>query len=290
MYAVPPAGRSSGAGAGSAYPSSMAVDVVTRKRIRRVVFARSDTDTVLALAAAALRARYGRGPYRLVKWLVDPFALLGVYLLLVTFVLDRPGRAPGLSIACAVVPFQFITATVTNSLSAVSLHRSIVLNMRFKRTLIPIAMTLTEVAGFIAALSMIVLTMVAYRVAPTAAVAWLPVLLAQCALFALALSYPATLFGLYFRDLRSFALSAIRALFFLSAGLIPLASVHGNAPTVLKLNPLTGLFESFRAVFLFGKSPSAWNLLYPAGIAVLLLVLVVPAYVREAPQFAKVVE
>lgn len=268
----------------------MAVDVAIGKRARLRIVAREDAEAVLALAAAALRARYGRGPYRLVKWLLDPFALLGVYLLLVTFVLDRAGRAPGLSLACAVVPFQFVTATVTNSLTAISLHRSVVLNMRFKRTLIPPATTLTESTGFVAALSMIVLTMAAYGVAPTPAIAWLPVLLAQSALFALAISYPSTLFGLYFRDLRPFALSAVRALFFLSSGLIPLAAVHGRAPTVLKLNPLTGLFESFRSAFLFGRSPSAWSLLYPTGIALLLLVVFVPLYARETPQFAKVVE
>ena len=60
-------------------------------------------DVLLALTESDLRARYGRGPWRLVKWLLDHFAVVGVYLLLVTVVLEREGRAPGLAIACAVV-------------------------------------------------------------------------------------------------------------------------------------------------------------------------------------------
>lgn len=60
---------------------------------------------VVALARADLLDRYGRGGGRFVRWLLDPFLLLGIYLLLVVYVLDRPGEAPGLSLACAIVPY-----------------------------------------------------------------------------------------------------------------------------------------------------------------------------------------
>src|ERR671914_188364 len=73
-------------------------------------------DLLRALTESDLRARYGRGPWRLGKWLLDPFALVGVYLLLVTVVLNRGGTAAGLSLACAVVPFQLLMLTTINGL------------------------------------------------------------------------------------------------------------------------------------------------------------------------------
>ena len=51
----------------------------------------SRLDTLAALTLSDLRARYGRGQARLVKWLLDPFALVGVFLLLVVF-RPRPAR------------------------------------------------------------------------------------------------------------------------------------------------------------------------------------------------------
>src|SRR5438874_2662482 len=66
----------------------------------------SASDVLISLVRSDLRARYGRGTSQFAKWLLDPFAAVGVYLLLVTIVLHRPGRAPGLSVACAVIPFQ----------------------------------------------------------------------------------------------------------------------------------------------------------------------------------------
>ena len=244
-------------------------------------------DVLVALAASDLRARYGRGGFRLVKWLLDPFALVGVYLLLVTFVIYRPGLATGLSLACAVIPFQLIMLAITNGLGSVAFRSSIILNMGFRRTLIPLAGALTESAAFASSLLLVVLMMAAYGVAPTLAVLWLPVVLGSNVLLAIACAYGASLFGFWYPDLRALAISAVRALFFLAPGLVALADIEGRAHDLLKGNPLTGLFEAYRSIFLYGHSPAAWQILYPVAWALLLLGVLLPVYVREQRQFAK---
>jgi lipopolysaccharide transport system permease protein len=250
----------------------------------------SALDVLLSLTLADVRFRYGRGARRILKWLLDPFALVGVYLLLVTIVLKVGGRAPGLSLACAVVPFQLLMSTVINAMVAVTTRRTIILNMAFRRVLIPISSVLTETVAFIASLTLLVLMMGIYSVAPTSALAWLPLVMAANVFFALGLAYPASLFGLWFRDLRNFGISFVRTLFFLAPGLVPLSKIPGGAHEWLRLNPLTGVFESYRDVLLFGRAPAAWELLYPAGCACVLLLLFVPLYNHEQRQFAKVVE
>lgn len=247
-------------------------------------------DVLIALARADLRARYGRGRFRMAKWLLDPFALLGVYLLVVSFAVNRPGDAPGLSLACAIVPFQLLMTTVVSSTNAITTRESIILNMRFDRTLIPAATVVTETVAFLASLSMIAIMMAAYGIAPTAAIAWYPIVFAVNVVLALALAYPVSLIGLWFRELRVFVISLARAMFFLAPGLVALAQTSGDARTLLRLNPLTGLFESYRAVFLYGTAPAATDLLYPLLWALLLLLLVVPLYRREQRHFSKVVE
>jgi ABC-type polysaccharide/polyol phosphate export permease len=246
-------------------------------------------DVLAALVASDLRARYGRGRFRLLKWLLDPFALVGVYLLLVTFVLDRPGPAPGLSLACAVIPFQLVMMAVTNGMNSVQARSSIVLNTAFPRLLIPVAGALTETIAFAASLSLPALMMVVYGVEPTAAVLWLPAVIAVNVLLAVAVAYAASIVGLWFRELRPFMISFVRTLFFLAPGLVPLSEIGGRAYDLVRLNPLTGLFEAYRAVLLEGHRPAAWELLYPAGVAILLLAVLLPLYRREQRHFAKVV-
>jgi ABC-type polysaccharide/polyol phosphate export permease len=207
---------------------------------------------------------------------------------MVAFVLDRGGRAPGLSLTCAVVPFQLFMLATIAGLSCVMLRTSIILNMPFPRTLIPVSSALTESAAFGASLALLALMMIVYGVAPTLAILWLPLVMLITLLLAVAVSFPAALFGLWFLDLRAFAINCARALFFVAPGIVPLTEVKPSTQPWLELNPLTGLFEAYRDVLLYGQSPAAWELLYPTGAAALLLLIFVPLYRREAPHFAKV--
>jgi lipopolysaccharide transport system permease protein len=149
---------------------------------------------------------------------------------------------------------------------------------------------LTEAVSFGASFAIIVLMMVVYRVAPTPALLWLPVVLFTTLALAAGFAYPASLFGVWFRELRTLGISFVRTLFFLGPGLVPLSQAGGTAYELLKLNPLTGLFEAYRDVFYYGQAPAAWEILYPLGCAAVSLGLFVPLYRREQQQFAKVVD
>jgi lipopolysaccharide transport system permease protein len=240
------------------------------------------------LTEADLRFRYGRGPLRFARWLLEPFARVGVYLLLISFVLDRPGKAPGLALAAAIVPFQLVMSTVTNAMDALHIRRPIVLNMAFERNLIPVSSALTESVSFCASFLIVVVMMAAYRIAPTPMLAWLPLVILVNLYLAIAAAYAALLLGLWLWEFRPFLLSFVRMLFFLGPGLVPLSQTGADTRALLRLNPLTGLFESYRDVFLYGRSPAAWQLLYPMAIASLLLFVFVPIYRAEQRQFAKV--
>jgi ABC-type polysaccharide/polyol phosphate export permease len=246
-------------------------------------------ELLAALVASDLRARYGRGRFRMLKWLLDPFALVGVYLLLVTFVLDRPGRAPGVSLACAVIPFQLVMMGTVNALQSVSTRASIIVNMSFPRILVPASAVVTEAVAFSASLVMLPLMMAVYGVEPTPAALWLPVAIALTALLAASLAYPAALFGLWYPELIPFAVSLVRTLFFLAPGLIALSQITGVARELLPFNPLTGLFELYRDALLYGTSPPAWEILYPLGAGVAGLALGVSLYRREQPWLTKLV-
>lgn len=252
-------------------------------RLRRTI------DLLRSLTEADLRFRYGRGPWRPLRWLLEPFALVGVFLLLTTFVLDRPGVAPGLSLAAVIVPFQFVMATVANAMEAVPIRRPILLNMAFERNLIPVSSALTEFASFVASFSIIAVMMAAYRIPPTFAFVWLPLVVLATVYLAVAAAYAASLLGLWLRELKPFLLSFVRMLFFLSPALVPLSETSPEIRNLLRLNPFTGLFEAYRGIFLTGRAPAAWELFYPILIASVLLVLFVPIYRVEQRQFAKVV-
>lgn len=254
-----------------------------RVRVRRT------RDLLSVLATSDLRVRYGRGRLRFLKWVADPLAALGIYLLLVAFVLDEGGTAVGLSLACAIVPFQLLLSSVVNAIGAVNLRASIILNMSFPRLLIPVASVLTESIAFLATLVLLPVMMVVYAVEPTASILWLAPAMATTAALAISLAYPATLFGIWYPELGTFAVSFARAAFFLAPGLVALDQVSGVARDLLPANPLTGLFEAYRDALLYGTAPAAWELLVPLGFAALVLAVSLPLYRREQAQLGKLV-
>ncbi len=130
----------------------------------------------------------------------------------------------------------------------------------------------------------------AYRVQPTASIVWLPLAIAVTLVFAVACAYVASLIGLWFRDLRPFVISFVRAMFFLAPGLVAIGDIGGSAESLVKLNPLTGLFEAYRSAFLEGHPARAWQFGYPLAWAAVFFAAALPLYVREEKQFAKVVE
>ena len=126
--------------------------------------------------------------------------------------------------------------------------------------------------------------------APTAAILWLPVLVLVTFAFSVAIAYPTTIIGLWFRDLRLMVISFARTLFFVAPGLVALAQVPADARGWLAINPLTGIFEAFRSVLLYGHRPAAWELLVPIAWTVALLLALLPLYRSEQRQLAKMVE
>jgi lipopolysaccharide transport system permease protein len=246
-------------------------------------------DVLSVLTRSDLKMRYGRGRLRFVKWLLDPLAALGVYLVLIAAVLDQGGSALGLSLACAIVPFQLVMMSVVNALNAVALRGSIIVNMAFPRSLIPISSVATESVALVGSVSLIPAMMIIYGVEPTAALAWLPVAFAVTIALAIALAFPAALIGVWYPELTPFAVSVVRAMFFVAPGIVALDQISGTARDLLPFNPLTGVFESFRDSLLYGHSPAAWELLAPLAAALLLLAIAVPVYRRDLPQFVKLV-
>ena len=210
-------------------------------------------------------------------------------LFLVALVLDRPGESAGLSLACAVIPFQLVMLTIVNAMTTLDARRPILLNMAFKRMLLPISAALTESVAFSSSLLLLIAMMAIYGVAPTWNVLRFPLVLLVNVFLAIAAAYAAVLFGIWLRELRAFVTSFVRTLFFLAPGLVPLAETSEDIRDLLRLNPLTGLFEAYRDVFMDGTRPALWELLVPATAAVALLAIFVPLYRAEQRQFAKVI-
>ncbi len=226
---------------------------------------------------------------RALKWFLEPYATVGVYLVLVTLVFSTGAEAAGLSLACAIVPFGFVTGTFGNALQSVGMRGSIIVNTAFPRILIPPASLATESVAFVASLTLLPLMMIVYWVEPSTAILWLPVAIALTAAFAAALAFPAALIGVWYPEYTPFVASLVRIFFFLAPGLVALDQITGTTRELMPYNPFTGLFELFRDALLFGQAPAAWEILSPLAATLLVGTVGLRLYRREQAYLAKLV-
>jgi ABC-type polysaccharide/polyol phosphate export permease len=185
--------------------------------------------------------------------------------------------------------FQIVLLSFASALSAVGAREPIVLNMRFDRMLIPPAAVLTETLAFGASFLMFPIGHDRLRHRPDHRAAVAARRRRGHLTLAFGAAWPATLIGLWFPSFNLFAAQALRIAFFARPGPHRACRRSRRGAALDRLNPLTGLFESFRHVFLYGTSPVWWHLLYPAATGVLLAVVFIPIYRREQRHFAKLV-
>jgi ABC-type polysaccharide/polyol phosphate export permease len=123
----------------------------------------------------------------------------------------------------------------------------------------------------------------------TTSALWLQVALLITIIFAASLAFPLSLVGIWWPEYHGLVISLVRTMFFLAPGLLALDLITGRMRDLLPLNPLTGIFETFRDALLYGHAPALWQLLVPLGAAALLLAIFVPIYRREQSALAKLV-
>lgn len=231
-------------------------------------------DVFSALVGAELRQSREFSFTGVLKWIIEPLSYMAVYFVLVATLFNRPQEAYPLFLLSALVPFRYFTGVVTECLLLVRRYANVLTNLSIPTPVLPIVVMASEGLTLLIALGLFVPFLIAYGINPGSALLWVPVLLFQLAMVTVGLAYLSSVVGLYFPSMRGPIQNLIRASFFVSSGLISVSAIPGDTlPDLIRANPLTGIFDSFRAVFLHSTSPDAWDLLYPvlAGVIFLLV-------------------
>jgi lipopolysaccharide transport system permease protein len=107
--------------------------------------------------------------------------------------------------------------------------------------------------------------MLYYRVAPSAWLLALPLLLVLQVAFSLGISFFTCAIGTFNRDVIFVAVFMLQLWMFASPVIYPLSAVPEEWRSLYLVNPMAGLVESFRSVLL-GKGPPELGHLVPAAI------------------------
>jgi homopolymeric O-antigen transport system permease protein len=245
-------------------------------------------DVTTALVRAEIRDTRDLTPLGVVKWLLEPFMFMCTYFVLVDLVFRRGQRAYPLFLLCALLPWSYLQSVTSRGMLLIPTYGSVISTRILPRRTLPLVLVASEGINFMIALVLLVPFMIYYRVGGSLALLWLPVLIAVLAVLVSGPAFMATVFGLYFPDYRGAAQNVIRLGFLASTGLIAARNIPGdNLPALMQVNPLSGIFDSFRDVLIAGRAPRLWHLAYPLLVGLVLLAVGVALYGWREFEFSK---
>jgi ABC-2 type transport system permease protein len=236
-------------------------------------------DVLRMLVERGLRHKYASSVLGYAWSLLEPAMLVATYFLLLK-IFHRSYPMYPLFVSTTILPWQWFASTVNSSTSTLRQNSRLITSIALPREIYPLAEVVMKAVEFLLSLPVLGLVAWIYGVHPSAyIVAWPLAILLElmvCSGFALMLSALNTVL----RDVERGIGMVIRMLMYLTPVLYPLRSVSPALRRVETYNPMTGILELSRAVWL----PAYWTgwrpVEYSAIGAVVILVLGFSVFAR----------
>jgi lipopolysaccharide transport system permease protein len=211
-------------------------------------------------------------------WVIEPLLLMGVYTILVQVIFGSGAANFPLVVLAAILAFEFFARSVARSMGMLQAAQSAMLHVGFPRSVVPLAVTLSETIRFVVSVMAYIGIAAAFGVLPQPATALAVPFMVIEILFTLGMSYFCAATGVFFRDLSKILEYLFFILFQLGCGMYTLAQVHGGLRTAVLFNPFTTFFEGVRSPLLYGSAPDL-PFAVVSGVAVLSVLLLLGGYV-----------
>jgi lipopolysaccharide transport system permease protein len=205
-------------------------------------------EIAVVLALRNIRIRYKQTFFGVAWALLQPLAAVGIF----TLIFGRLAQLPSEDIPYPVFVYAGLTVWLYFSQSAtlasesLAQYRELVTKVYFPRLLAPLASVVPALVDLGISLLAVGVFMAIYGVAPTSAIAFLPLWLVALVILTFGVGTWLSALNVQYRDVRN-ALAFVLQLWFFATPIVYGSSLlEGTWRFLVALNPLVGLLEGFR--------------------------------------------
>jgi lipopolysaccharide transport system permease protein len=186
------------------------------------------------------------------------------------------------------IPWTFFANAVTNSGNSLVGSANLITKVYFPRMIIPFAAVGAGLVDLAISFGLLALAMLWFRVAPSAGILLLPLLVLLLMLLATGVGMFMSALNVKYRDIRYALPFCIQLWMFATPIIYPLSIVPAKWRWVMALNPITGIIDGFRAA-LFQRAFDWQSLLVSTLVILAVLVYSAFHFRRMEKTFADVV-
>jgi ABC-type polysaccharide/polyol phosphate export permease len=257
-------------------------------RIRGVA---ARTDLLLSLTHREVQVRYKQA-FLGMAWAV----FLPLSLMLVTTAL-RSGLAPGWRTSvpyavfsyCGILPWTFHQVALKGCTGTLVTNKNLMQKVYFPREIFPLAKIGAALVDFGVGLLVLAALMAWYRVAPTAAMLLLPVVVLVHLMLVVGLGLALAAANVFFRDVQYVFDVVVLVWMFASPVFVETRGRHfvGGIDVFADLNPMHPILEAYRDVLVSGGLSNPWHFALGAAWSAGILLLGFLVFARWEPLFAE---
>lgn len=206
-------------------------------------------------------------------WLLDPLMYMLVYMFVVSVIFKSSVENFPIFVFCSVLSWKWTTSSMMESANCIKARAGILQVVYMPKFILPLIKSLVNAVKFLFGILILLLLIIIYKI--PFSVHNLEFIFVFIVNFAViqAMGFILSHLGVFFRDINNILSFVIRLWFYLSPGFYALDRIPENIRSLWWLNPMTPIFESYRNVFMYNRSP-----LY-SQLSIWLLISIIVSYI-----------
>lgn len=234
-------------------------------------------ERIWKLAQVDFQRRYYDNSLGLVWALINPLFQVVVYYLAFTILLDNKMENYALYLFSGLLFWMFFTEGTNKGLNILKQKRYLIENIQFNKLDLFYSAILSVLMGFLFNISAYLIISLISGIPIYWQIIFLPILIANIFLLALAVSILLSTLNIYIKDIVHLWAMVILAGFWATPIFIPVSAFVDKLEFILYLNPVAGIIINAREILLYGNLPNSifliWGLVYTLllyGLAIFL--------------------
>lgn len=223
-----------------------------------------------ALSLSYIKARYKQTVLGTGWALVQPAVLMLTVIFVFPMIANiTPAMKPySLFVFVGFWLWTFFSNSLSFSIPNLVSNTSLLRKIYFPREILIVAAVVPSLLDFALALAILIVMMIYFGIHLTFFILLLPILFFIFILFTLGLSFLGAIANVAFRDVSKFLPIMLQILFFATPIIYSFDNVRSSYILFYKLNPLTGIIDSFRSIIIHGRIDHPFSLAYATGASI----------------------
>ena len=209
-------------------------------------------DLLWFLTIRSIKAKYAQSVLGVSWAIIQPLFSTLVYTVVFGNLarIDSNGVPYFLFSLVALVPWTFFSNTLTESANSLVTNANLVTKVYFPRLVLPLSSVFSKGIDFLIGFILLVVVLAGYRQMPGLSLILLPWLLLVLLMTSLGTGMLLSALAVQYRDVKYGLVFLVQLLMYAAPVVYPTTNVPDSYQTMYALNPMVGVIEGFRSIFL----------------------------------------